>query len=240
MGGRKGRLASREQVAEGTWAFQLEADGAFEYAAGQSVDVTLVDPPFRDDAGEKRAFSLAAAPDGPRLLIASRLRGSAFKRSLAEGPLGLRVEIEGPFGEMTLPESPAPVVMLAGGIGITPFRAIAQDAIARRLPHPLLLVHSSRAPGEAPFLAELSAWSAAHPAFRYVPTMTGAAPAGAAWTGERRRIEAGLLADLVPGDRNAPLWFLAGPDRFIQGVGAALLELGVAMGRMRMEQFSGY
>jgi ferredoxin-NADP reductase len=232
-----GRLATREKIADATWLFQLESEEPLAFAAGQSIDLTLSDPPWHDASGDKRAFSIASAPNGNRLTIASRVRGSAFKRSLVEGPLGLAVEIEGPFGSMTLPESGEPVVMLAGGIGVTPFRAIVEDAIARGRTNPLLLVHSNRAPGEAPFLSELQRWGSTSPHFRYVPTMTGKAPG---WSGARHRLDADWLAEISPGDRSASRWFLAGPDRFIQGVGATLASMGVAMERVAMEQFSGY
>jgi ferredoxin-NADP reductase len=240
MAALRGKLAAREQVAEATWAFHFETPETLDYRAGQSADVTLIAPPFTDAGGNKRPFSLASAPGGNRLMIVSRVRGSAFKQSLVEGPLGLAVEIDGPFGSMTLPEAPAPVVMLAGGIGVTPFRAIAEDAIRRKLGHALTLVHSNRTPGDAPFLAELQRWSAASPSFRYVPTMTGDAPKLGGWSGERLRLDVDTLARLVPDYRDVPHWLLAGPDRFIQGVGLALTSMGVPMQRMAMEQFSGY
>jgi len=132
------------------------------------------------------------------------------------------------------------VVMLAGGIGVTPFRAMVEDAIARGLEHSLLLVHSNRTPAEAPFLDELQRWSRDHARFAYRPTMTQAVDPVAAWSGERRRVGPDLLADLLPAERSEPLYYVAGPERFVSGALAALAEVGVDEDRVHHEEFAGY
>jgi len=59
-------------------------------------------------------------------MIATRMRDTAFKRSLKAMPAGTAVKIEGPFGNLTLHNNAArAAVLLAGGIGITPFRSMA-------------------------------------------------------------------------------------------------------------------
>jgi ferredoxin-NADP reductase len=234
-------LAGREEIASATWAFTLDLGGReFSFRAGQTIDVTFPDPPYQDALGNRRTFSLAAAPGRDHLLVATRVRGSAFKRSLLEAPPGTGLEIEGPFGSFTLPQRATSVVMLAGGIGITPFRAITEDAIGRRLEHSLLLIHSNRTPEEAPFLEELQGWSRSNPRFVYRPTMTQSVDSARAWTGERRRVGRELLADLLPADRNGPLYYVAGPERFVKGVVDALASVNVQEDRIRFEEFAGY
>jgi len=234
-----GTLSGREQIAAGTWAFHFALPGGlFAYKPGQTIDVTIPNPTHQDSEGNKRTFSIAVAPGAETLLIATRVRGSAFKRNLVEGKIGMPLEIEGPFGSFTLPNKPGAFVFLAGGIGITPFRAMAEDAIDRRLTHSLFLIHSNRAPEEAPFLKELQGWSAANPSFRYLPTMTDVDPSR--WTGERRRIGPELLAEVLPADRNEPIYYIAGPDGFVKGMAEALKGIGVDEDRVRSEEFPGY
>src|SRR5512143_1624703 len=121
----EGRLVDRALIAESTAAFWFEPAERFEFTPGQTCDITVPDPLYRDDAGTSRTFSIASAPSDGRLMVGTRLRGSAMKRTLKEAPLGLRVEIDGPFGSFTLHRNAAkPAVLLAGGIGITPFRSI--------------------------------------------------------------------------------------------------------------------
>jgi ferredoxin-NADP reductase len=234
-------LVRREEIASATWAFTLGLAGQeFPFRAGQTIDLTLPDPPYRDALGNRRTFSLAAAPGRDYVLVATRVRGSAFKRSLVQAPQRTPLGIDGPFGSFSLPQRATSVVMLAGGIGITPFRAIVEDAIARGLEHSLLLIHSNRAPEEAPFLEELQRWSRDNQRLVYRPTMTQSVRSTEAGSGERRRVGPELLSDLLPTDRNASLYYVAGPERFVKGVIEALKALEMDEDRLRFEEFAGY
>ncbi|HKO21332.1 MAG TPA: hypothetical protein VJX91_01665 [Candidatus Eisenbacteria bacterium] len=155
----KARLAGREKIADATYAFTLEPHEApFAYRAGQNVDITVPELKYPDPAGNKRTFTVANAPGYGGFLVATRARGSGLKQTLVEAPLGLEVAVDGPYGSFTLPQKPSEVVMLAGGVGITPFRAMVEDSMERSLDHTLSLIHSSRTPEEAPFLEELLRW----------------------------------------------------------------------------------
>jgi ferredoxin-NADP reductase len=151
------KLIDRFEVADGTLAFAFERPAGFEFTAGQFLTLTLPDPRYTDEKGNRRTFSISSPPqDAGRLLIATRMTGSALKRSLAEAPLGTHLSIFGPSGCFTLHEDPAaPAVFVAGGIGITPFRSILHDASSRQLPHPITLVYSNRTPEGAAFYGEL-------------------------------------------------------------------------------------
>ena len=76
------RLTRRGTVAEGTMAFHFERPAGFAHDAGQNILMTLVDPPETDSQGPSRSFTLASAPHEPDLMIATRMRNSAFKRVL--------------------------------------------------------------------------------------------------------------------------------------------------------------
>lgn len=234
-------LAGKEQIASGTWAFTLGLGGQeFAFRAGQTIDLTFPDPPHTDGAGNKRTFSLAGAPAREHLLVATRVRESAFKRSLVEAPGGTKLEAEGPFGSFTLPQKARSVVLLAGGIGVTPFRSMIEDAIYRGLQHSLLLVHSNRTPEDAPFLEELKQWASDGKNFTYLPTMTDLAHSNVAWTGERRRIGRELFGELIPKLSGNPLFYAAGPERFVKAAVETLNALGVDEERIRFEDFPGY
>jgi ferredoxin-NADP reductase len=234
-------LSHREEIASATWAFRLDLGGqSFPYKAGQTIDLTFPGPPYTDEAGNTRTFSIADAPGAGELLIATRVRGSAFKRSLVETPLGTALEADGPFGSFTLPNRAQPVVLLAGGIGVTPFRAMVEDAITRHLQHGLILIHSNRTPEEAPFLEELARWPTEHPRFTYRPTMTRAEHSSHSWNGDRRRVDAAFLAEVLPGDRGSALYYVAGPERFVKAVVDSLKTVGADEDQIRFEEFPGY
>jgi len=122
-------LLSREMVAERTMSFRFAKPADWSYRAGQSVDMTLLDPPETDAEGNLRAFTISSAPRENVIQITTRLRDTAFKRVLQQVPPGTEVKIEGPFGDLRLHHADRPAVLLAGGIGITPFRSILVEAI---------------------------------------------------------------------------------------------------------------
>jgi len=235
------KLIERHEVAEGTMAFALERPAGFEFTAGQFLTITLPDAPYNDAKGNSRTFSIASAPqETGHLLIATRMTGSALKRSLAEAPLGAPVSIFGPVGEFTLPPAAtAPLVFIAGGIGITPFRSMVIDVANRQLPHQITLIYSNRTPEGAPFHDELARIAATYPSFKYVPTMTDAEHARQPWTGERRTVNADFLRECV-GDVTRPTFYLAGPPGLVVAVTRAVLEAGADPAHVLAEEFAGY
>jgi ferredoxin-NADP reductase len=228
------KLLRREPVAEGTMAFYFEKPAGFSHEAGQNAMFTLIDPREEDAAGPTRTFTIASAPHDPELMIATRMRDSAFKRFLGKAQPGTRIEMEGPLGTMVLHEDAGrPAVFLAGGIGITPFLAMMRDAAKRQLPHHITLIYSNRRPRDAAFLAELERLQG--PRFRLVTTMTDAPE----WRGEKRRIDRKLLVAHVP-DVRAPMYYFAGPPGMTMAVQGMLKELGLSEDDMRSEEFYGY
>ena len=99
-------LKHRREVAEGTTAFLFGKPDGLSFKAGQYLNFTLLDPPETDAEGNTRTFSIASAPDDEELMMATRMRDTAFKRVLKTMPLGAQVEIEGPYGNFTLPMNP--------------------------------------------------------------------------------------------------------------------------------------
>ncbi len=234
------RLIDRTEVADGTVAFAFERPAGFNFSAGQYLTITLPDPLYNDEKGNSRTFSIASPPqEASRLVIATRMTGSALKRSLAEAPLGTPVSIFGPAGDFTLGPDPTPVVFIAGGIGITPFRSMLLDAAARNLPHRITLIYSSRTPEGAPYHEELAGLARTHAAFHYVPTMTEADKSAQPWGGERRFVNADFLHDHV-GDMAAPIFYLAGPPGLVVAATKTVLEAGAAPAHILAEEFSGY
>jgi ferredoxin-NADP reductase len=150
------RLAGRVEIAEGTMAFHFEKPPHFDFKPGQSADLTLSNPPETDAEGNTRTFSIASPSFENQLIFATRMRDTAFKRSLKRIPLGTEVKIDSPMGSFTLHKNSAkPAVLLAGGIGITPFISIVRQADHDRLPHKLHLFCSNRRPEDTPFLDAL-------------------------------------------------------------------------------------
>jgi ferredoxin-NADP reductase len=234
------KLKSREEVAERTMAFHFEKPDGWTFKAGQFIDMTLLDPPETDAEGNTRGFSIASAPQEETLMVATRLRDTAFKRVLKTMPLETAVKIEGPFGNLSLHnKATRPAVMLAGGIGITPFRSILFRAAIEKLPHRIFLFYSNRRPEDAPFLEALEALEKENPNYKLIATMTEMEKSHQPWDGETGLINKEMLARYVK-DEVAPIYYIAGPPGMVKGLHKMLNEAGVDDDDIRTEEFVGY
>jgi ferredoxin-NADP reductase len=236
----KARLVAIDRVATDTAGFTFDVQAPFSFEAGQTCDLTIAAPQYQDDKGSSRTFSIASSPaDAPRVLVATRLTGSAFKRSLLEAPVGFEVELDGPFGSFVLHKNGSkPAALFAGGIGITPFRSIVKDATERRLPHAITLFYSNRTPASTAFLPELEAWVRLNPNLRLVATVTD--PTGAvAWSHSVGLMDARLVAPHID-DWAKAICYLAGPPAYVKAMRTALDEIGADPDNIRSEEFSGY
>ena len=233
-------LQKSELIAEGTMAFHFAKPSGFEYRAGQSIDLTLLNPPEADAEGNIRAFSLASAPFDQDLMIATRMRDSAFKRVLGKASPGLEVKIEGPSGSFVLHrKAERPAVLLAGGIGITPFLSIVRQAAHEKAAHQIYLFYSNRRPEDGPFLEVLSETAKQNPRFHLIATMTKMENSQRKWTGETGLITGELLLKHLPAIEG-PIFYLAGPPAMVAALRSILAEAQVDEDDIRTEEFSGY
>src|SRR6266699_375341 len=188
------KLSASETVAEGTMAFHFARPADFKFQAGQSMNVALIDPPETDHKGNLRAFSRVSAPYETELVIATRIRDTAFKRSLKAMPAGGRIHLRGPAGNFTLDRADArPAVFLAGGIGVTPFMSMSRQAAHDRLARDIWLFYSNRRPEDAAFLEELAALPRRNPRYRFVGTMGEMAKSSRPWSGETGVLDRAVL-----------------------------------------------
>lgn len=234
-------LERRELVAEGTHEFLFGLGATLlPYFAGQAVDLHFPTATRHDPRGHVRPFSLASAPGSPRLSIATRIRDSPFKQDLLEAPLGTGLFVSPPWGDFVVPADEKDIVLLAGGIGVTPFRAMIQDAVARSARMEMSLIHAARKPEEAPFYDEFRRWALTHSHLAYVPVMSRAETSAIPYLGERRRLDATVLDEMLDDARDQALYMIAGSPRFVAAMVAALGQVGVPAARIRSNEFPGY
>ncbi len=233
-------LTGREEVAEGTMAFHFVKPAGFEFKAGQSVNVSLIDPPETDGKGNRRNFSIVSAPFEGELAIATRMRDTAFKRVLKTMPIGTKVHLRGPGGKLVLDGNASrPAVLLAGGIGITPFVSMLRQAARERLPHKLFLFYSNRRPEDAAFLDELIELQQKNPNYKFVGTMTEMEKSSHPWKGETGFVDRAMLErhlDDVPGS----VYYTAGPPAMVEAMQKMLEGAGVKSENIRSDEFFGY
>jgi ferredoxin-NADP reductase len=240
MADQKYKLIRREEVAEGTIAFHFDKPSGFDFKAGQSADVTLIDPPDTDAEGNTRTFSIASPPFEDELVFTTRMRDTAFKRSLNKVPLATGVKIGSAAGSFTLHRNSAKsAVFLAGGIGITPFLSIVRQANHDRLPHKLYLFYSNRRPEDAAFLHTLQNLEKTNPNFRLICTMTEMSKSKKDWKGETALIDKEMLSKHLA-VLQGPIYYIAGPPAMVAAMRQTLVDAGVEEDDIRAEEFAGY
>ena len=169
--------------------------------------------------------------------LATRLRDSAFKRTLVELPVGTEVEVEEPKGTFALPDDTSrPYVFVAGGIGITVFRSMLRYIHEERLPYRVTLIYSNRDRESTAFLEELHGLQGELPDFRLILTMTQ----DPGWDGETRKVDAQFFEHYLGADLNDYTFMVAGPPAMTEGVQHALAEARVSEENVIASRFSGY
>jgi len=237
-------LKEKKHIAEGTVAFIFEKPNGFHFLAGQHVRMTLIHPPETDSEGNSRFFSLANSPQEKDLVIAMRMRDTAFKRVLGRMPIGDKVRIQtllkSPHGSFALHDNASkPAVFLIGGIGIVPAFSMIKDALERKLPHPLFLFYSNRRLEDAPFLDELEILAKQHPSFTLIATLTEPEKEALSWEGETGHIDHSMIKRYVD-DLTSPIYYIAGLPHMASAMKTVLTDSGISEDNIRAEEFSGF
>lgn len=233
-------LIKREEVAAGTMAFYFEKPKGFEFQAGQHAVFTLLNPLETDDEGNRRVFCFASAPYEGHLMIAMRMRDTAFKRTLKTLPRETEIQMEGPYGSFVLREDlERPAVFLAGGIGVTPFRSmlfqVAHDNEARSM----YFFYSNRCPEDSAFLGELKILEQRNVHYKFIPTMTVIKNSVQSWNGEIGYINKDMLTRYLP-ELVMPVYYIAGSPAMVFAMRGMLQGAGIGSESIEIDQFAGY
>ena len=204
------------------------------HRAGQHLDVRLT---AEDGYSAERSYSIAAAADDPVAITVERLDDGEVSPYLTEDVrVGDELEIRGPVGGYFVWEKAdgGPLLLVAGGSGIVPLRAILRQREHSRSDVPVKLLYSARTLSELIYRDELDGY---RDGVEIIYTLTREQPAG--WTGYTRRVDRALLAETAWSAGKNPLAFVCGPTSFVETVAAGLVGLGYQPGRVKTERFGG-
>ena len=234
------KLERKENIADGTMAFYFTKPAGFVHKAGQHADLTLINPSETDAEGNVRTFTLANAPYEASLMFATRMRDTAFKRTLKNMPIGTEISLDAPHGTFTLhADASVPAVFLTGGIGLTPARSIILQAAHDKLAHRIFLFDSNKRPEDAVFMDELMNAQNANPNYTFIGTMTQMEKSKQAWEGETGFIDEDMLLRYID-DLTVPIYYLVGPQGMVSAMLEMLIMIGVDEDNIRTEEFFGY
>jgi ferredoxin-NADP reductase len=218
-----------------TKSLMLELPDWPGHRAGQHIDVRLT----ADDGYQaERSYSIASAPEDSRLVLTvERLDDGEVSPYLVDvlGP-GDELELRGPIGGYFVWEESlgGPLLLIAGGSGIVPFRAMIRHRMATGSDVPVRLLYSSRSLKELIYRDELLSDPPGDGVDVEV-TLTREAPDD--WKGRRGRIDSDLLAALAWPPSDMPLIYGCGPTALVESVSNELVAAGHDPARIRLERF---
>ena len=160
-------LVNKKSVAENVDVFLFQPDLELDWKAGQFMRYIINDP-TPDDRRTYRFFSISSAPFEKHLMLTTKFvpgDGSTFKKDLLNLKVGDSIEATGPGGDFILEDPSKSYVFIAGGIGITPFRAIIMDLDHKNLPVNITLMYANRNT-DFIFKSELESVQSRHPEFK--------------------------------------------------------------------------
>lgn len=229
-------LEKRRLVTPTAQELTFRTRGKVSFAPGQYLELDV--PHRRADArGTRREFSIVSAPsDLPTLRIAYRngdaQHPSSFKRALAAADPGAELAVTGTWGDFVLPRGENPVLMVAAGIGVTPFVSQLRELQAQGASRDIVLVYVASEASELAFRDEIAASGARVVVF--TRDRPDDLPAHWTWAGGIR-LDADGLEQVVPdiGIRHA---FISGPPRLIADVAPALQKART----LTTDAFAGY
>lgn len=232
-------IIEKKEIAQNTLLFSFEKPLGFEYESGQAVDVKLIEPQETDEKGNIRSFSLVSSPTEPRISIATRLGKSSFKKNLKNNEIGSEVEIIGAFGDLRLPEKKSEkIIMLTGGIGITPFISMLRFEQFKNEERDITLIFSNKNIISAPFYNELLAIKQKKENIKIIFTFTDEDfPSVFA---EKGRISWEMIGKHIKESHHDYKYFITGPVGLVESIKSILIFNGVGNTNIFTEKFTGY
>jgi len=215
------RLLSARNETGNVRTFVFET-GGLKWIPGQSQGYVLPTAGATEEENE-RWFTITSAPTEGEIHISTRISASRFKQTLNAMMPGDEIQAHGLDGDFTWQEEPSePVVLVAGGIGVTPFRSILlqRHADGKRLNATLLYFNRN---DDVPFQTELKKLEDQHPEFD-MRVVVG------------QLISADTILSLAP-QAGRETVYLSGPEPMVESVGTALRERGA---QVKQDWFPGY
>jgi ferredoxin-NADP reductase len=216
-------------------SIELDAPAWRGHRAGQHIDVRLT---AEDGYQAQRSYSIASAPEDERLVLTvERLAdGEVSPYLVDELRPGDELELRGPVGGYFVWEEVlgGPLLLVGGGSGVVPLRAILRHHRAVGSTVPVRLLYSARTIEDVIYRDELAQFSHDDGVEVHF-TLTRTRPEG--WRGYGRRIDVALLEEVSwpPGER--PLAYVCGPTAFVETASSALVGLGHEPTRIKTERF---
>ena len=227
------RVITRTRLSHDVMLLELKlpASERLQFLPGQYVEILL-------KGGKARAFSIANAPradDVLQLHIRAVAGGLFTQQVFNDLPDKALLRLRGPLGTFFLREdTDRPILLVAGGTGFAPIKAIVEQAVAKRLSRPMHLFWGVRARQDLYLGGLAQAWADAHDEIRYTPVLSDPAAEGS-WSGASGLVHERVCATYP--DLSGYDIYLCGPPAMIQAATTAFTALGLPRDRLFHDSF---
>lgn len=213
------RFLEKKQETGDVWSFYFKPLEQVSWQAGQSIRLEILRPTYGYD---ERRFTIASAPHEAHIQITTRLSGSAFKQLLDALELNQEIEAHNIEGIFTWGK-PSPTLCIAGGVGITPFRALILDAEQNNALDDVILLHRGN---ETPAIFESE--------FAHIATTN----TGFSYHQLAQRLDLSLLNKLAPDWKSRQI-YIAGTPSMIKSLMSMFVENGAKKQQILIDIFTG-
>jgi glycine betaine catabolism B len=222
-------LKKKEQLSKDVIGFWFEPWKKFDFKPGQYLE-WMLSHPKPDNRGVRRFFSIASSPTENLVLLASKFyeKPSTFKQALAKLEPGDEIVVSDLQGEFTMPDDTnQKLVLIAGGIGVTPFRSMAKWMIDQGESRDVVLLHSNKTKEDIVFRDIFERAEKLGFKTIYVNTDTDG------------YIDENVISEKVP-DYKDRKFYVSGPEPMVEAFEKMLYKMGIAKKNVKRDYFEGY
>ncbi|MDT8410640.1 MAG: CDP-6-deoxy-delta-3,4-glucoseen reductase [Wenzhouxiangellaceae bacterium] len=200
-----------------------------QFLAGQYMDILL-------PGGKRRAFSIASSPSQQDFLElhVKYVDGGGFTGHVFDGmQAGEILRLEGPLGTFFVRlNSARPILMMGGGTGFAPLKAMIEDLIHADDQRPITLYWGVRTEKDFYATSLIAGFEQQHPNFHFVPVLSEPGPE---WQGRTGFVHQALLADHA--DIQAFEIYMSGPPVMVHSARKSFLEAGISESHLHYDSF---
>lgn len=221
------RFQKAEKIAEGVYRIDFKPEAPYKYFAGQFAELHI--PHTNDIRGDKRWFSLSSSPTEDLLSITTKIskNPSSFKQALLSLQPDQAVSLTEAMGDFVLPRTQCiPLIFIAGGVGISPVRAMSKYMIDTKQSWPMSVLYTAQKQTQHCYVSEITKVSSHTIIFTGVITPEAAVNF--------------CLAQKVKLGGHPARYFLSGPEDMVDTHSAALKNAGIDSLHIVTDAFSGY
>lgn len=232
------KIKEKIQISPDTFIFNFGKVANFNFIPGQYMEWTL---PHKetDSRGNRRYFSIASSPSEDLMIVVKFYDpSSSYKKALINIDPEQKIIASSLSGDFILPKNTAmPVVFIAGGVGIAPFRSIIEDIIEKKHQVNIVMFFANRTKEDIlfPDLFE----KAKEFGVRTVYCLTKEDSIPSDWNGERGHINAEMIGRQIPDYKNR-IFYISGPAPMVKSYESVLSSMGISDRQVVVDYFPGY